>query len=127
MQDMPSAAELIEAVREFLEHDIYPVVEGRAQFHTRVAMNVLGIVQRELELSLETDQRERVSAAALLERTILPNGQSTTPDTLRSLNDELARRIRDDTLASSRNELLDHLRSSLRDKLAIANPKYIDD
>ena len=32
----PTAAELVEAVREFLENDVFPEAEGRVQFHTRV-------------------------------------------------------------------------------------------
>jgi hypothetical protein len=51
VQDLPTHAELVEAVREFLETDVFPVVAGRTRFHTRVAMNGLGIVQRELEQS----------------------------------------------------------------------------
>ncbi len=39
-QDRPSTAELVAAVREFLERDVMPATEGRVQFHTRVAVNV---------------------------------------------------------------------------------------
>ena len=49
-QDRPTAQELVTAVREFLEHDVMAATEGRVQFHTRVAVNVLNIVARELEL-----------------------------------------------------------------------------
>src|SRR3954452_5827038 len=49
VHDVPTAAQLVEAVREFLERDVMRATEGRVQFHTRVAMNVLGMVQRELE------------------------------------------------------------------------------
>ena len=41
-QDRPTAAELVTAVREFLERDVMAATEGRVQFHTRVAVNVLG-------------------------------------------------------------------------------------
>jgi len=121
MQDLPTAAELVEAVREFLERDIFPTLEGRAQFHTRVAMNVLGIVQRELEESSRVDAKERARLEALLRR----SGDSDT--SLLDLNKELAAGIRDGSLAAPREELLDHLRQTLRDKLAIANPKYLSD
>src|SRR5438045_5772968 len=47
--DLPDAAGLVEAVREFLERDVMAATEGRVQFHTRVAVNVLNTVQRELE------------------------------------------------------------------------------
>ena len=49
-QDRPTASELVAAVREFLERDVMAATEGRVQFHARVAVNVLNIVARELEL-----------------------------------------------------------------------------
>jgi hypothetical protein len=121
VQDLPTAAELVEAVREFLERDVFPVLEGRRQFHTRVAMNVLGIVQRELEQSNRADTGERERLVALLGRD--PDSNASLAD----LNQELAAGIRDGSLAAPREELLDHLRETLRDKLAIANPKYLPD
>ena len=116
MQDLPTAAELVEAVREFLEAEIFPEVEGRKHFHMRVAVNVLAIVQRELEDGPKADARERRRLELLM------------PDTEGSLGDrnaELAKRIREGTLSASRSELLEHLRETTRDKLAIANPKHI--
>ncbi len=41
-QDRPTAAELVQAVREFLERDVMPATEARVQFHTRVSVNALG-------------------------------------------------------------------------------------
>ena len=46
---VPTTAELVAAVREFLESEVMPATEGRLQFHARVAANVLAQVQRELE------------------------------------------------------------------------------
>ena len=121
MQDLPTAAELVEAVREFLEKDVFPVLEGRTQFHTRVAMNVLGIVQRELEESNRVDASERARLVALLRRS------DASDASLLELNGELAAGIRDGSLDAPREQILDHLRETLRDKLAIANPKYLSD
>ncbi len=50
LHDAPSAAELVEAVREFLERDVMAATEGRVQFHARVAARVLATVERELAL-----------------------------------------------------------------------------
>ncbi len=44
----PSSAELLEAVREWLERDVMSSTEGRLRFHARVAANVLATVEREL-------------------------------------------------------------------------------
>lgn len=50
MTDRPSAPELVEATREFLEGEILPsLTDPRLRFRTLVAINALGIAQRELE------------------------------------------------------------------------------
>jgi hypothetical protein len=46
---VPSSAELARAVREFLEHEVMPATEGRLSFHARVAANVLGQIESELQ------------------------------------------------------------------------------
>jgi hypothetical protein len=114
MQDRPTAVELLEAIREFLEHDVMPSVEGRVRFHSRVAINALGILERELRLGPELDAAERARLAALL-------GHDADLPTLTA---ELARRIRDGSLDDRRDEVVAAVRESVRAKLQIANPDY---
>ena len=45
---LPSAATLVDSVREFLEADVMTSTDGRVQFHARVAANALAIVERQL-------------------------------------------------------------------------------
>ena len=52
---VPTTAELVAAVREFLSDDVMPATEGRLQFHARVAANVLAQVERELALGPPAD------------------------------------------------------------------------
>ena len=61
--DIPSAVELLDAVREFLQSDVLPATEGRVRFHTRVAANVVAMVAREVALGPE----QRAAHAARLE------------------------------------------------------------
>ena len=103
MQDRPTAAELVQAVREFLERDVMTATEGRVQFHTRVAINALGMVERELQQGPVVDAFERERAA---ER-------------------ELAARIRDGSLDNRIDEIRAELRVSVREKLLVANPGYV--
>ena len=63
--DRPTAAELIESVREWLERDVAPSVDGRLSFHTRVAMNSLDIVLRELAAGNDMTQRHEDVLASL--------------------------------------------------------------
>jgi aminoglycoside phosphotransferase (APT) family kinase protein len=49
----PTAAELVEAVREYVEHAVMERSEGSARFDARVARNALAVVERELQLGPE--------------------------------------------------------------------------
>ena len=44
----PTAAELVEAVAEFVETNVRESTSGQVNFHARVAANALRIVEREL-------------------------------------------------------------------------------
>jgi hypothetical protein len=114
-QDRPSAADLVPAVREFLERDVMAATEGRVQFHSRVAVNVLATVARELELGAGFAADERRRAASLL-------GHDGEPDVLER---ELAAAIRSGSLDDRADEVRAHVRATVREKLLIANPGYL--
>ena len=106
--DIPSAAELLEAVREFLESDVLPATEGRLRFHVRVAANVVGMVARELELGPDLAARHARRLQAL----------GMTSDS------ELAAAIRSGALDWRAEEVRAAVRDAVADKLAVANPAY---
>lgn len=115
MQGRPTAVELLEAVREFLERDVMPAVEGRVAFHTRVAVNALGMLERETTLGPRLDAQERDRFAALLGR------DGSVPE----LNRALADAIRSGALDDRRDDVIEALRASVGAKLAVANPGYV--
>jgi Domain of unknown function (DUF6285) len=115
--DRPTAAELVDAVTEFLERDLQPALEGRLAFHTRVAVNALRIVRREMELGPELDAARRAGLRELL-------GDGASDTATRDLEVELARRIRDGKLDDRRPELVAYLRATLRLQLDIVHPGY---
>ena len=117
MQDRPTAAELLEAIREFLEQDVMPAVEGRVQFHSRVAINALGMLEREVRLAPDLDAGERARLGALV-------GHDAD---VRTLTAELATRVRDGSLDDRRDEVIGAVRESVRAKLLVANPEYLGD
>jgi Domain of unknown function (DUF6285) len=117
MQDRPTAVELLEAIREFLEHDVMPAVEGRVQFHSRVAVNALGMLERELRLGPDLDAAERARLAGLLDHDA----------DLAALTTELAGRIRDGSLDDRRDDVVAAVRESVRAKLLVSNPRYLGD
>ncbi len=113
-QDRPTAGELLEAVREFLDREVRPRLDGQPAFHARVAANVLAIVERELELAPGFD-----AAEAERLRDMLGRGGA-----LEDLNAALAAAIRAGGM-DGRNDVAAHLLATARDKLRIANPRYL--
>ena len=57
-----TSAELPGAVKGFLMESVLPAVAGRDQFNTRVAANVLGIIEREQALSPALQALDREAA-----------------------------------------------------------------
>ena len=109
--DAPSAADLLESVREFLQDEVMAATEGRTRFHVRVAARVVGIVQREIRAG---DAAAR-SHAARLARLGFDSDEG------------LAAAIRSGSLDDRWEEVADAVRSTVADKLAVANPSYADD
>jgi len=108
LHDLPSVQQLVEAVREWMERDVLSSTTGRVQFHTRVAINVLAIVERELNLGPEQLARHRVRLAEL--------GFATDA--------ELADAIRRGDVDADIDRVVDAVRADVVDKLAVANPGY---
>ena len=127
MQDRPSVDELLEAVAGFLQDDVMPNTTGRLNFHARVAGTVLQMLRRELSLEEPALQREWDGLNGIL-------GEVSAPGTLAEMraatvarNEELARRIRAGEMdrEDSHGLLVRHLRSVMRDKLAVSNPALL--
>jgi hypothetical protein len=106
----PTAEELLEAVREFLERDVMDATEGRVRFHTRVAVNVLAMVERELALGPAHTEAARARLTAL------------------GYEDDaaLAAAIRSGELDDRWDEVKAAVWDTVRDRLAVANPGYAD-
>jgi hypothetical protein len=100
--DRPTAIELVQAVREFLERDVMDATEGRVRFHARVAVNALGMVERELAGSPLPELAERARADE------------------RRLAAEIRAGAHDDDAAVRAD-----VRERVRRKLLVANPSYL--
>ena len=107
--DSPTAAQLVEAVREFLARYVMTATEGRVQFHTRVAVHVLGMVERELAPGRGQAAAHAAGLAQL------------------GFNDEaeLAAAIRRGDVDDRLDEVRAFVRRTVEDKLRVANPKYL--
>ena len=105
----PTAAELVEAVREYLETNVMERTEGGARFEARVARNALGVVERELLLG-----RDVVAAHAFRLRDL-------------GIGDDvaLAAAIRAGDFDDGWEPVAAALAASARDQLLVANPSYL--
>ena len=108
--DRPTAAELVEAVREWVQRSQIDREIEPNRFHARIAANMLAIVERELALGAE---HQRAHAARLAELGVADDGA-------------LAAAIRSGALDDRADEVRALVWASVRDKLAVANPKYLD-
>jgi hypothetical protein len=98
-QDRPTPGELAEAVREFLQGEILPLLDDhRLKFRTLVAINGLGIAERELAA------------------TAAPSEAASEADW------ELARRIRAGDVPDNAVALL---KEQVAEKLRVSNPRYL--
>ena len=108
--DAPGASALLDAVASFLRDDVLPVTDGRVAFHVRVAANVVELVGRQLVLGPAQAERHRQRQAEL---GVADDGQ-------------LAEAIRAGLFDNRLDEVRAAVRESVADKLAVANPTYID-
>ena len=109
--DLPSAAELLDAVREFLQTEVVPELEGRRRFHALVAANVVEMVRRELlDGSTQTSaHRERLARLGVADEAAL------------------AAAVRSGELDDRVEEVREVVRATVADKLRVANPAYLDE
>lgn len=110
----PSTVQIVEAVRTFLEKDILTSASGRQAFDTKVAINALLIVERELNNGSQLDSDERKRLVTLLGH----------EGALEDMNEDLAKAISDGSMGTGDSELIDHLYKSVMGKLSIDNPRY---
>ena len=97
--DRPTPEELAEAVREFLQEEILPLLDDhRLKFRTLVAINGLGIAERELRA------------------TSPPSEADWEADW------ELARRIRAGDVPENAVAIL---KEQVAEKLRVSNPRYL--
>lgn len=113
-QNRPTALELLDAVKTFLEADVKPELADHTAFNMMVALKSLDIVQRELELGPEFAEAEKARLTEILGH----------DGTLSALNQELTERIREGTLSLDDALVKAHLVATTKAKVQIDQPKY---
>jgi hypothetical protein len=129
MHDRPTAAELVAAVRTFLETELLPTLsDARLRFQALVAANVLAIAGRELATEEPALRRELTVLGALLgRREAEPANLTELRAGARSANEQLCARVRAGDFDQPERfvELARRLREIVVAKLQVANPRYL--
>jgi len=128
MQDRPSKKEFIRGIYNFLESDVAPELQEPLRFHTRVAANLLKIIEREFDLEADHLSSEIKGLWKLLSKS---PASITSSEKMRAqileLNEELCERIRAGEADNGpwANLVMNHVKKTLVQKLEIANPGMV--
>ena len=108
--DYPSITDMVAAVRDWIERDVMPAGSQPNGFHARVAANMLAIVQREIDFGPAQASRHHDRLA------------------LFGVADDAAwcAAIRAGDLDDRLDEVRTAVHEAVRDKLAVANPRYLE-
>lgn len=124
MQDRPTTREMVEAARELFEREVLPTVtDPRLRFRVLVALNALGIAEREMFAGDVFVDEELAGLRALLGAPAgpPPEARAAKESEAWALRKELAARIRDGRAPEGTAAFL---RASVGHKLAIASPRF---
>ncbi len=115
MQNRPDKQVILGGVAALLKTQVLPAIEDRGlAFRVRIAAWLLGVVERELS-------HEQAHDAAELAGLVAPLGEGD----IGQLNAALAEEIRAGELSEERRAAItEHLLASLRDRLAVAQPRF---
>nr|WP_315593202.1 DUF6285 domain-containing protein [uncultured Cupriavidus sp.] len=111
---VPEADRLLLAASDYLESSLLPTLEGYHRFQTRVCINVVRTVMRELQLRVSAEEGEQRRVESLL----------GTTGSLEELNTEMSSRLASGELPLDHPGLVDHLLLTLQDSLKINSPHW---
>ncbi len=112
---IPDTPTLLGVAIKYLEDELMPELNGYYRFKTRVTINVLSTIRRELELHGQQSAEEHSRLVKLLGH----------EGGLSALSVELAEKIRSGAIAINDEQLRDHVRRSLQEALAVNNPNWL--
>jgi hypothetical protein len=126
MNDRPYAGELLRAAREAFAAEILPALPEALRYTGLMVANAMAIAEREIAAGATALRAEHERMQALFsEHSQAPTGDRLQ-DSLTDYNRRLARAIRAGRFdGAERGALLDHLRRTTEEKLAVSNPKAL--
>jgi hypothetical protein len=122
LQDRPTAAELLDTVAAYLETELMPALDGPLAYRTRVAANLVRILERETALGPDSLKREHELLCGLLGDAAHQSPAVVTADAVAELNRRLVAAI--DAGAVAHADAWPALLEIAHAKLAIIRPSY---
>jgi len=127
MYDRPYAHELLNAAGYHLETAVLPVIRVhnfKLYFQTLVAINVMKIVERELQLHSGHLHAQWSRLNMLMDSRALPARDAEAAAQLQARNEALCAAIRAGDFDDSKL-LFEHLKATTIEQLEVANPKFL--
>ena len=126
MNDRPDAAELLRAAREAVSGEILPSLPESLRYTGLMVANAIAIAERELAFGDAAARAECDRLRALLADRAAPVAGESLTDALARYNRRLAADIRAGRFdGEARAALVDHLRRTTGEKLAVSHPKAL--
>jgi hypothetical protein len=128
MHDRPTAIELVNAVRQYLESELLPTLtDARLKFQTLIAANVLSIAERELRSEEAELADEFAFYADRLQLNDTPHTLLDLRAAVQKANERLCEHIRHGDYDEPAHfaSLAKDLRRFIERKLQVANPRYL--
>lgn len=123
MQDRPTAAELLDALGDFMRDRATNARDRWERFQFQVAANSLGVLLRESQMEDGFIREEWRGLDSLIGEEALPQGQSALAQRLNERNDQLVARIQAGEFDGEKEEMLvRHLFETVVNKVRIASP-----
>ena len=126
MNDRPNAAELLKAAREAFSAELLPALPEALRYTALMVANAIAIAERELTGGDTAARAEHERLRRLLPECSASVAAAGLSDVLARYNQRLAEDIRAGRFdGEQRGALLQHLRVTTGEKLAVSNPKAL--
>ena len=126
MNDRPDARELLQAARDAFTAEILPALAQELRYTGLMVANAMAIVQREIEAGDAAARAEWERLGTLFSERPEPLAGDVLHGALASYNQRLANDIRAGRFdGRERAAMLEHLRRTTEEKLAVSNPKAL--
>lgn len=128
MQYRPEAADLCDAIADYLLKEVMPAVKESDElaYKALVSWNMLGVVSRELREEEELLRNEVGRLHQILDEPGLEELETLADvkNRIRELNTKLAEKIKNDGISEPSHQIWAHVRQTLVENLSISNPRF---